>query len=212
MQDHELDDLLLQARRSVTAASADEARRLALAAIGTTSEEPAPRSVRSDSSLRRRGRLRALPIGIAAALLLAGAGTLTAHQLSIPPFQTLEPGLVRSVDGVPLEFRTDSGTLVTCRAFLEFRGLSTAQAEQVNAMIAEGDWDGYGQELYDGLTADQRAVQEGPGPVGEAAMRDLETRALAAAPGTSLRQAEGPTITGGAISCDYPEGAPGHER
>lgn len=191
MNDQELDRLLLQARPEVSVAAQEEARKLAR----TTTSPPPRRSVRS----RRR---LAIPVGLATAALVAGAGTLTAYQLGVPPFQTLEPGLARSY-AVPVEWRTDAGTLVSCDAFLEFSDQDPGQRDRINAMIAEGDWQGYGQQLYDALPAADKDVQTGPGPVGPVVSRDLARRAIEASAGP---------VTGGAMSCAYPEGAPADER
>ncbi|TWP32748.1 hypothetical protein [Leekyejoonella antrihumi] len=133
---------------------------------------------------------------------------MTAYQLSVPPFQSLEPGLQRTSHGVPFTYRTDSGTLVVCEAFVEFSGVTGRQRRQINAMVTDTSWAGYGQRTYNALPAKKRAVQDGPGPTGDAILNDLEQRALRAAPGTKLRAAQGPMVTGGAISCNYPNGAP----
>lgn len=191
MNDLDLDRLLLQARPEVSTAAQEEARKLARAMTSPPPRRP----------LRSRRRF-ALPAGIAAAALLSGAGALTAYQLSVPPFQTLEPGLARS-HAVPVEWRTDADTLVSCDAFLEFSDQDPRQRDRINAMIAEGDWEDYGQKLYDALRAADKDVQTGPGPVGPVVLRDLERRAVEASAGP---------VAGGAMSCNYPEGAPADER
>lgn len=191
MNDEELDQLLLQARPAASPAAQEEARRVAHTMTSPTPARP----------VRGRRRL-ALPVGVAAAALVAGAGTLTAYQLGVPPFQTLEPGLARS-HAVPVEWRTDAGTLVSCDAFLEFSDRDPEQRARINTMITDGDWDGYGQRLYDALPAADKDVQTGPGPVGQVVSRDLQRRALEASAGP---------VSGSAMSCTYPEGAPVDER
>lgn len=200
MEDRELDALLLQARPSASEEATASARELAsdIASGGRSG---------AGSRRCRWRRTVIVPLGIGA-LALAGAGTVTAYQLNVPPFQGLEPGLERTTHGVPFEYRTDAGTHVACQAFVEFRDVTDLQRKQINAMSTDTDWSGYGQQMYNALTLKQRSVQNGPGPTGDAVLADLDQRALRAAPGTTMHVDHGPTITGGAISCSYPDGAP----
>lgn len=198
MEDQELNDLLLQARPSASGDAEVIARQLA----GETTSGHRKTAGRP----RRRWRKRLIiPIGVGA-LALAGAGTVAAYQLSVPPFQTVPQGLERTTDGVPVKYRTDAGTRVSCQAFVEFRDVTDLQRKQVNAMITDTSWSGYGQRMYNQLPTKLRGADHGA--MGEAVLNDLEQRALEAAPGTTLRANHGPTITGGAMSCSYPDGAP----
>lgn len=141
-------------------------------------------------------------------LVLTGAGTTTAYRLSIPPFQGLEPGTERSIGGVPVNYQTDAGTLVSCVTFIESRGLEPRQRRQIDVMIRQTDWSGYGQRTYEALPSKDRAAQTGPGAVGDEVAEDLRRRAAAAAPGVTVGAEGGPTITGTATTCTYPDGAP----
>lgn len=196
MDDRQLDTLLGRARPEVTSSAEQTARQLAEFVT-------APHAGQRGQAGRRRWRRGArLPVAAAAAVLVAGGATVTAYQLGIPPFQTLDAGLARS-GAVPVEYRTDAGTLVSCQAFLEFREEDARTREAVNTMITEGDWADYGQRMYDALPPADRLVKTAPGPAGEAALEDLKRRALGAAlPAGDTR------ITGTSISCTYPEGPP----
>ncbi len=202
MDDAELDLLLTRARPQVPPAAEDEARRVARSITASAPQK-------TQRSRWRRGWVLPLAVG---AVLLTGAGTMLAQQLSLPPFQSLEPGLVRSIDGVPVSYRTEAGTLVSCLAFVEFRDLTPAQEDQVNRMVTETDWEGYGQGMYEGLSAADREIQMFSDGMGTVIHDDLQRRALEAAPGTKPPVTDGPTITGGAISCEYPEGLPSDDE
>lgn len=200
MDDRQLDTLLLRARPEVATSAEQAARHLAesLTALAAVQKGPHPR--------RRWPRGMRFPVGAAAAVLLAGGATVTAYQLGIPPFQTLDSEFVRS-EAVPVEFRTDAGMLVHCKAFLEYREGDMVMGEAVNAVVTEGDWADYGQRMYDALAPADKLVQIGPGPTGQAALADLQRRAIDIALGSPL-PSDGAHITGTAISCTYPEGAP----
>ena len=201
MDDADLDLLLIQARPQVGPAAEGEARRVAHSITNSP-------SLGIQGSRRRRGWVLPLAVGT---VLLTGAGTLVAQQLSLPPFQTLDSGLSRSIDGVPVDYRTDAGTVVSCLAFVEFRDLTPTQEDQVNGFITDSNWEGYGQQMYDELPAADREVEMFSDAMGSVVVDDLQHRALEAAPGTKPPVADGPTITGGAMSCEYPEGLPSDE-
>lgn len=188
MDEGALDELLLQSRANISGNVEATAR--ALARDTVTRELVATQPVR-----RRWTTMRILfPTG-AAALALTAAGTVAAYQLSIPPFQTTEPGIQRTTRSVPVDYQLASGRFASCDAFVETRDASTTQLDQIEAMIASTDWTGYGQRTYAALPESAQAVTTAPGPVGDVVLGDLKKRARAAAPGAE--------VTGGAISCTY---------
>lgn len=189
MNDHELDDLL----RAADPAAGNAGRAEAIALANETFA-----SQRRRAGMQRR--MPALAAGVAV-LALTAAGTTSAYLLSIPPFQTLEPGLTRTTHGVPVDGVTDAGTQFACLAFVEAREPSAQQREAIETMVTTTDWSGYGQRQYDALPQDQRQLMSSaPGPLAEVVIADLRKRASAA---SGLPQTgDGPRITGGAISCD----------
>lgn len=188
MDERSLDDLLLQSRANISGDSEDAARALARDAVS--------RELAATPTVRRRravGRVL-IPTG-AAVFALCAAGTVAAYQLSIPPFQTTEPGVQRTTGSVPVDYRLVSGRSAFCDAFVETRGASRIQRERIESMIGSTDWSGYGQRTYDALPQSAQSVSTAPGPVGDVVLGELEDRARAAAPGVE--------VTGGAISCTY---------
>ncbi len=205
MDDHQLDALLLAARPDASADAETTSQCLA-------QEVRTGRGVRSGAVGRRWRSAVVIPVGVAA-LALTGAGTVTAYQLSIPPFVGLDPGVERTTEGVPVNFRTDDGTEISCQAFVEFRDVTDQQRQQINDMVRSTDWTGYGQRTYDALPPARRSMDTAPGPIGGRVMPDLYQRALDAAPGTSLRSHDGdPTVTGGTIRCTYGDDKTDAER
>lgn len=104
---------------------------------------------------RTRPRRRGLLVGaaVAGALALTAAAGVTASQLGIPPFQTLEPGVERVATAVPITYTESDGTPVTCKAFMEFRHLGDADQDRVVSFISSHDWAGTGQAAYDAAHA-----------------------------------------------------------
>jgi hypothetical protein len=146
-------------------------------------------------------------------LALTGAGTYSAYQLSVPPFVATGPDVQRVEQPVPVNFATDSGLRVTCGWWAEFKNVTAAQRDQLNAMSTDGDWQGYGQRMYDDLPPSDRAASNWPGDgFSERIGADLSARALADAPGLTREaastSAQDPVLTGSTFRCEYPDGRP----
>lgn len=139
MDNQDLGELLLQARPRSTS----DVDRLAAAIASDTRHQIAPRRRRWTS--RRFG---AMVGACAAGVVLTAAGTVTAYQLQIPPFQGLEPGLVRISPGVPADYVAIDGKPWTCEAFLEFRDITPSQADKVATHIRSQDWSDLGPSAY----------------------------------------------------------------
>ncbi|WP_020576830.1 hypothetical protein [Actinopolymorpha alba] len=164
-------------------------------------------------SLRRlQGRKRwTVPLVAASAVALVGAGTTAAHQLNIAPFQTLEPGLERTTTAIPVDYVNYRDRMVHCQAFIEFSGVTSTQRGQINVLVADTDWTGYGQRLIDSVPASDRTnVDDEAAALGDALTADLTSRTLEAVPGlTAANQPGVPRVTGGSWSCRGPGGQDG---
>jgi len=96
---------------------------------------------------RRLLRRPMLVLGLGAgAVLLAGAGTLTAYQLSLPPFQTTDPGSERAAP-VVLDYTNSLGKRVRCQAFSEWENLTDAQRTVLASLPDDPFWVGYGDRV-----------------------------------------------------------------
>lgn len=159
--------------------------------------------------LRARRRPNWVAAGaIAGALSLTGAGTLTAYQLSIPPFQTLEPGLERAMTGIPVNYRSSAGQDVECLAFIEFRNLNAVQREQIEQVASDDRWDGYGQRVLDALVMSDASPEDQQLAIGEVVGEDLYLAAKSAVPPivhAETGATEGPIFSGSSLSCDIVE-------
>lgn len=161
--------------------------------------------VEAVASPRRPQRRRLLVGGIVAgAVVLTGGGTLTAAQLGMPPFQTLEPGVQRVQQPIAVNYVSVTGKDVRCQAFLEFRHLRHDQLEGARTYVAAQDWSRTGQQAYD---AAKRAVgSTAPDAVGDAFNEVLDAKmesvAEQAVPG-AVRDVntKGPEITGWSMTC-----------
>lgn len=195
MDDHELDSLLAaqrsqQLRPETVAAVADLVR--------TTRAEVA-------MTPRRRQRRRLFVGGVVlGGVVLTGGGTLTAAQLGMPPFQTLEPGVQRIQQPITVDYTTVTGKDVQCEAFLEYRHLQQDQLEEARAYVAERDWSSTGQQAYD--TAKRTAKPATPDAIDETFNEILDARleelAEQAVPGAVHDlHTEGPAISGWSMAC-----------
>jgi hypothetical protein len=86
-------------------------------------------------------------IAVGTVLLTAGA-SITAAQLGIAPFQTIEAGTQRTTTAIPIDYVDEDGQKVHCLAFMEFRNLDSASGEKIDRFIATNDWSGFGQDLF----------------------------------------------------------------
>ena len=200
MTDDELDLLLADAKREASAEAAVFSRLVAVEAVEQPSTKPESRR-----RWLRKGIVVPMGIGV---LALSGAGTFGAYQLSIPPFVGLEAGVERVLEPIALPYTTDAGTVVDCTMYLEFTDVTEAQREALNSLSADPIWRDFGQEVYDGLPAESRAIQSGPEEVWSARVEQrVVDEAVASAPGLQLRADEGiPSIHGWTIRCEYPQG------
>lgn len=185
MDEERLDTLLREARPEVSGAVQEAARRMA---IEVTRGKP------------RVGRRRVFVLGAVAALATTGTGTLAAYQLSIPPFQTVDPGTER-MTGIPVHFQTVQGTTAACEAFLEVRQPTDEQRAALAPVITAPYWTTAGQRIYDGLPDSARNDElEAISAVVEQSLDELTRRARAA--DLTLE------ISGTSSYCAYPSGAP----
>lgn len=196
MDDDELDALLTRARPALGSETATAARDLA------TATRPASRGRVARPRRRRRVFWGAAAAGV---VLLTAGGTLTAAQLHVPPFQTLEPGVERISTAVPVDYVERSGRPVTCEAFLEFRQLDRSSRDQVTRYLQEQDWTGFGQTAYDTAAARTKSSSE-PTTTDvfyEIVDEDLAAAATRALPGVPVndRHSAGVIFSGSAMSC-----------
>lgn len=153
--------------------------------------------------LRRRRPTWLAAAAVAGALSLTGAGSLTAYQLGIPPFQTLEPGVQRTMTGIPVNWVNSSGEAYQCQAFIEYRNLDAEQREQLEQVAADARWDGYGQRVLDSLASPAPTPEEEERAIDEVLDRDVRSAALAAVPAMSeSADTDGPALAGWSRSCD----------
>jgi hypothetical protein len=200
MTEHELDQLLAEAKKQATAPAAAISRLVAAEVVEQATAKPASRR-----RWLRKGIL--IPVGIGA-VALSGAGTYGAYQLSIPPFVETEPGVERVVDPIALTYTTDAGTVLDCKLYLEFTDVTEAQREALNSLSTNSLWRDFGQKVYEGLPAKSRAIQDGPEPVwSERVSERVYDEGIESAPGLQFQAAEGtPSIHGSTTRCEYPEG------
>lgn len=164
---------------------------------------------------RRRSGLRVVVGVVAAVVVLSGAGTTAAYQLSIPPFSTLEDGVERAQTGVPVTYTNSLGRQVDCLAFIEYRNLTDEQRAAIEAASKGDRWDGrYGQRVLDGLHIPDADVYKQNTAVSDAVGKDLWAAAKAAVPDmTFMKGVDGPVFNGYSFSCALTAdsgGADGH--
>lgn len=150
--DDTLDRLLGAAAPVAPPAHVAAAKELALLTRQAAHEPQPPRT----TFKRRRIALGAA----AAAAVLSGAGTVAAYELSIPPFQTTEPGVFRLRPPVVIDYASPSGQQRRCEAFPEFMNLSSEQEMAARDWAKTQDWTGYGEMLAASANAARADVQE----------------------------------------------------
>jgi len=194
MDDRQLDELL---RRSAPVPSTTAAETALLLARQT-------RAVQAGAvPLRRHRPMRLAAMAVAAALSLTGAGSLAAYQLGIPPFQTLEPGIQRTMTGIPVNWINSRGEAYQCQAFIEYRNLNAEQRERLEQVAQYTRWDGYGQRVLDSLALPAASPEDEEQAISDVLDKDLRSAALAAVPAMSESAAsEGPALNGWSRSCD----------
>jgi hypothetical protein len=142
MDDNKLDELLRQNKRVWDDGVTDGITRMVFA---TEAE------ARQGALAHRRPHRRGVIIGavVAGAIALTAGASITAAELGIPPFQSIEAGTQRVATPVPVTYTESNGTPVTCQAFMEFRNLDNASQAQLASDIKKHDWSGVGQAAYD---------------------------------------------------------------
>lgn len=166
-------------------------------ARAAASTEPA------DGSQRRSQRRRwAIPLVVGGVLALTAAGSITAYQLGVPPFQSVDAGTQRTSAGIPVDYLNYRHRSVHCLAFVEFADVSAAQRRQINAFAADTDWSGYGQRLVDTVPAADRTTLAQDVHALKALGPDLTRRTMVAVPGLKDTTTPGvPRVTGTSWSC-----------
>lgn len=199
MNDFEFDEML---RRSAPSPS-PEAQATAVRLV----EEVRDHVVEA-TPMRRRAA--AVAGTFAGAVALAGAGTLTAYQLSVPPFQGIEQGASRARTGIPVTYTNSVGRVVECLAFIEYRNLSTEQQAAIEEVARDDRWHGYGQRVLDGLDVPTASPEQQWVAIVDAVHRDLWKAASDAVPGmVYMKDAAGPVLHGTSMSCAGPGGIDG---
>ncbi len=159
---------------------------------------------------RRRGRRTIAAGALAGVVALSGAGTLAAHQLSVPPFQTLEEGIERAKTPVTVEYVNSLGQTVKCLAFIEYSNLSSEQRATIESVLQDEQWEGYGQRTLDSLGIPTASPNEQNQRLFNVVTNDLWQAAHRALPELELRSFDDvPTVTGASMSCAEPGGVDG---
>lgn len=198
MDDEELDGSLARANPQVSEAARSTASLVARELAGG----------------RFRGEIRRHPVVFAAAvgaiLALMGAGTLSAYQLGIPPFQTTDPGSVRIHPGVPVDYTNSLGHRIKCQAFMEFENITPAQEQHLEAIAEAPDWSDFGDRALARLAIPHASPAEQNEALFDAVTQDLWKQAHEAIPDlVMMSDSPGPTYHGTAMSCTEPGGVDG---
>lgn len=175
---------------------------------GTTTEVRAAtlaRLVEHTATRRNGGRSRrpvGLGVAVAGAVLLAAAASST-YWTKLAPFQSVENGMYRAQTAIPVDFTTTSDLQVRCEAFLEFKGLSVPQSQQVEAYITRHDWSGLGQRLYDQHPPAHESYEHAQDRIYSALDPVLEQAATAAVPGVHPKgtDTDAAQASGWSINC-----------
>lgn len=146
----------------------------------------------------------------AAALILGGAGTITAYQLSIPPFQSLPHGVQRMEIGIPVTYTNSLDREVECLVFIEYRNLDEDQEHAIESVRADARWDGYGQRVLEALNMPAATPEAQNEAVGDVLHEDLWEAAREAVPEmVYMQHSNGPVYNGFSMSCAKPGGVDG---
>jgi hypothetical protein len=100
-----------------------------------------------------------LPIGVVGIFALTGAGIAAPLILAVG-----EPENLVAIDArIPITYVTESGVTVNCVYGVYLNGPNgrTAEHERAAEFLANENWTGVGQEIYDFALAHPRAPQEG---------------------------------------------------
>jgi hypothetical protein len=153
MKDHELDELLCLGAAPPPVAAVAAATELADRTRAGADELRV--DARPDKRRRWWRRRLVLAAGLMAGVVVLSAGTsLTAHQLSIPPFQTVPDGVQRASVPIPLDYQRADGGSIRCQVFMEFQNLGRTQLRRIDDAVAGQDWSPERQRRLLGRPAD----------------------------------------------------------
>jgi hypothetical protein len=200
MDDKELDGLLGRAIRPLASNVSAAVNNLVDATREHTQPQPAARKRWS------RSLVWGSSVTAGAIFLTAGA-SITAAQMGIPPFQSLEGGTQRTTTAIPVDYVEPDGNQVHCRAFMEFRNLDAAADAKIEHFITANDWSGFGQGLFDSVAAKATVSSAATYLLGDAVNVALYEKATQALPGLQRGPADTTDVTfnGSSMSCS-PQG------
>lgn len=200
MNEQELDTLL---QRSAPRPTDDAVR---MARTMATQTKGARRS-------RRPRRRMVLVAAGGVALLATGAGTITAYDLSIPPFVAKDADTVRIRPGIPVDYTNSLGRRVECLAFMDFKHLSASQQAELERIPSEPTWAGYGDRVLSRLDLPEPTTPEAQNQaIFEQVAEDLWQRAHQAVPDLAhMGDSDGPLFEASTLSCAGPGGVDGRE-
>lgn len=97
------------------------------------------------------------PVGVVGVLALTGGA------IAVPFVLGVEGEWVDMDASIPIEYVTESGVAVSCKLGVYVRSDNgrTAEDDQAAKFLAEEDWTGIGQEVYDHAIANPVSPQEG---------------------------------------------------
>jgi len=143
-------------------------------------------------------------------LALTGAGTLTAYQLGVPPFQTLDADVGRTTTGIAVTYINSSDRTVQCLAFIEYRNLDAAQRTALDQVATSTQWAGYGQRVLNALDLPDASPQAQNAAITEVVEQDLWRAAHTAVPTmVYMQDSDGPVFNGSSLSCANSGGVDG---
>lgn len=204
LTDAELDALLARSAPVPPAPAARTAAELA-------------RKISAPRGLRAWWRHRSIRIGAAvgAALVLAGAGTITAYEMSIPPFVGVPPDVIRVRPGVSVEYTDSLGRRWECLAFLEFENIDDNQYKQLAAISESPTWVGWGDRTLQELGLTDAPPDQQSSAIGLEARREMQRQAAAVIPGLVIKanpdgpvrhaSTDGPAVSGFVFWCPQPD-------
>lgn len=197
--DPELDALLVRSAPTPTATATATAIELA-------------REISTTQGLGGWWRRRSFRIAVTAcgALVLAGAGTTAAYELSIPPFQAVPPGVVRIQPGIPVEYTDSLGRRVECLAFMEFQNVDGEQQARLATIAESPVWAGWGDRTLQDLALTDAPAAEQLMALGRAVDDEMRRQAGAVVPEMLfMSDSSRPTFSGSAMSCPESGGIDG---
>lgn len=206
MDDLDLDELLRRSAPTPSTAASDTAVLLARQTRGVHAGAT-PLSRVGPARRPRRWLVAAVAAG---ALALTGAGTLSAYQLGVPPFQTLEDGVGRTATGIPVTYTNSLDRTVGCLAFIEYRNLDATQRADLERVARSAQWSGYGQRVLDALALPDASPETQNNAIREVLQQDLWQAAHSAIPSmVHMQSSDGPVFNGFSFSCANPGGVDG---